>query len=219
MTTAYVYSPRSGSAISLNCYCNRSWTSGTSICTGSCPNNDCKCTGTSCRNNQNCATCSSPCLCKNCCWHVITQSGYQLPLDVSSAADSWIYAYLSAAIASVRRVWSGNICATATGDINRGTILELYAGLNATGTFIGRVLYGHIKNRQGTNGEVINKSGELPWIVSIGQIPTVPSGQGCYLSTHVHMEAKSESGTASRTPSTCNGSLSAGTSVVYSWTF
>lgn len=111
MATAYVYSPRSGSAISLNCYCNRSWTSGTSICSGTCPGNNCQCTGTSCQSNQNCATCTNPCLCKNCCWHVITQSGYQRPIDISSAADSWIYAYLSAAVASVKRRWSAGLCA------------------------------------------------------------------------------------------------------------
>lgn len=219
MATAYVYSPRSGSAISLNCYCNRSWTSGTSTCSGTCPGNNCQCTGTSCQSNQNCATCTNPCLCKNCCWHVITQSGYQRPIDISSAADSWIYAYLSAAVASVKRRWSAGLCAGIGGDINQGTVLELYSGLNASGTFIGRVLYGHIKNRQGTDGQVINKSGPLPWIVSIGQIPPVPGGQSCYLSTHVHMEGKSEAGAVSRTPSACNGSVSAGTSVIYSWAY
>ena len=46
MTTAYVYAPFSGSAVSLNCYCNRAWTPDLSICSGSCANNDCRCNGT-----------------------------------------------------------------------------------------------------------------------------------------------------------------------------
>ena len=219
MTTAYIYAPLSGLAISLNCYCNRRWTSNVSFCSGSCPNGNCQCSGTLCRENQNCATCASPCLCRNCCWHVSTQSGYQQPIDISGAAGTWLYAYMSAAIASVKIIHVSGICASATGDINLGTILELYTGSNATGSLIGRVFYAHLSNRQHSNGQVFNKSGAMPWFVSIGQVPSVPANQNCYLSTHVHMEAQSGIGTVSRSPSTCNGSLSAGTSVVYSWTY
>lgn len=219
MTTAYVYAPFSGSAVSLNCYCNRAWTPDLSICSGSCANNDCRCNGTVCSSGQDCASCGD-CSCRNCCWHVITQSGFQQPLDVSGSADKWIYAYLSAAIASVKVRWSANICGGGvSGDINHGTILELYAGINASGTLIGRVLYGHLKNQQHFDGKIVNKSGAMPWFVSIGQVPSTPAGQTCYLSTHLHMEGRSETGGVSRHASGCNGWLSAATSVVYSWTW
>lgn len=194
-----------------------------SLCTQSpCPDNDCKCTGTTCRSGQNCATCTNPCLCKNCCWHYITQSGYQKPLDISRAAGSWIYAYLSSAVASVKVRHKCCWCAgVASGEpINLGSVLELYSGSGATGTFIGRIHYVHVNSRQHFEGKIINKSGDLPWIVTIGQVPPMPTfPQTCYGSTHVHCEGRSEAGAVSRAPSTCNGSLSGGVSIIYSWSY
>ena len=69
------------------------------------------------------------------------------------------------------------------------------------------------------NSNIVNKSGAMPWFVSIGQVPSTPAGQTCYLSTHLHMEGRSETGGVSRHASGCNGWLSAATSVVYSWTW
>ena len=51
------------------------------------------------------------------------------------------------------------------------------------------------------------------------QPPDTPPKDLCDLSPHVHMEGRSEVGVRSRPVSIRNGSLSAGSSVVYSWAY
>jgi hypothetical protein len=129
---------------------------------------------------------------------------------------------MSASIASVKIVYSSSICSSATGDINTGTWLEAYTGINASGKRLGRLLYAHVKNRQYANGAIINKFGtQFPWYVAIGQVPAVPANQNCYLSTHTHFSIWADTGVAvTRTGSySCGANLSAGYTPIYWWTY
>lgn len=214
MATYYIYAPTSGQAISLNCYCYRSTAD---PCTASC-------SGSYCKDKTTCLTCAKPCFCQSCCYHVVVgeASGYKSPLDISAASGTWLYAYMSAGISSVKIVHMSGVCASATGDINLGTYLEAWTGTNATGKRLGRLLYAHLTNRQHTDGQIFNRvCCEYPWFVSIGQVPTVPSGQQCYLSTHVHLSIWPDTGVvASRTNSyDCGQNISAGTTAIYWWTY
>lgn len=114
----------------------------------------------------------------NCPPHPVVMGGegHCCPLDVSAPQGAWIYAYLSAAILSVKIEYrSGPMCLSEGGVIDDGVLLHAYTGFNATGKYLGRLLYGHVSNPQ-NNGATINKYGGIPWIVTIGQVPSVPSG-------------------------------------------
>lgn len=243
MATYYIYSPFSNQVIGSDCYCYRRScnpcpspipcpsgqcrtancgpcvTPGATPCVPDCP------TSTAysyCKDLTNCVTCGGSCFCNSCCKHkLVGPSGNTLPLDIAASASSWIYAYMSAGIASVKIVHTDGVCSTATGDITRGTYLEAYTGSNASGKKLGSLLYGHLQNRQHPNNHIINKSCcTYPWFVSIGQVPSVPANQTCYLSTHVHHNIKAESSVAAyRTGSSCGTNLSAGVSAIYWWVY
>lgn len=215
-----IYSPFSGQALALNCYCYRR-TYDPCNASADCPTSS---TYSYCKDKTTCMSCGSPCFCSKCCYHIVVgeSSGYRSPLDISASAGSWIYAYMSASIASVKIVHMSGVCASATGDINLGTRLEAWTGLNATGKRLGRLLYAHLSNRQHGDGTIINKSGtEFPWFVSIGQVPSVPAGQTCYLSTHTHFSIWPDTGVGvSRTSSyNCGAYFSAASSPIYWWTY
>ncbi len=223
MANYYIYSPFSGQAISLNCYCSRRTYNpcNTTTCpqSGETQHPFCKDIA-----GINCTGCGT-CFCSKCCQHIVTETGYKAPLDISASNNAWITAYMSANILSVKIFHMDDVCASETGEINQGVFLEAWTGSNATGKKLGRLLYGHVKNRQ-YNGQIVNKTCpfgcESLWFLSIGQIPAVPSGAGtCYKSTHIHLEIKEETGVvASRTNSfSCNQTLSAGVSPIYWWTY
>lgn len=212
-----VCAPFSGQVIALNCYCYRR------------ADSNCVCQTNYCQNLTNCATCST-CYCQNCCYHPIvgTSSGYCCPMDVSATVNTWIYAYLSANIMSVKILYASNegivICTNnsgASGPITQGVILEVWTGLNATGKRLGRLLYAHVKNIVHPHGTVINRSGSsFPWYVSIGQVPEVPQGQTCYLSPHTHFSIWADTGVArTRNSFVCGQNVSAAATPIYWWTY
>lgn len=219
MGTYTIYAPLSGQAIALNCYCYRR--TYVPCNTTACPSSTAY---PYCKDKTICVTCGKPCFCEKCCYHIVVGegSGYRSPLDISAAAGTWINAYMSASIASVKIIHMSGVCLSATGDINLGTYLEAWTGLNATGKRLGRLLYAHLSNRQHANGQIFNRGCcEYPWVISIGQVPTVPTGQDCYKSTHVHMSIWADTGvTASRSNSYgCGQNIYAGTSAIYWWTY
>lgn len=216
----YIYSPSSGQAISLNCYC---YVRTYDPCN---PNVECPTSDTYpyCKDKTTCMSCAKPCFCEKCCYHIVVGegSGYRSPLDISAGAGSWIYAYMSANIASVKIIHMSGVCSSETGDINLGTRLEAWTGLNATGKRLGRLLYAHLSNRQHDNGKVFDRTCcEYPWFVSIGQVPSKPAGSTCYRSTHTHFSIWADTGvTASRTSLyNCGAYFSAASSPIYWWTY
>lgn len=230
MPTYYIYSPHSGQVIGLNCYCNRL---APSTCNGTCCNdansNNCACNGTTCRkkilqtSTLNCGNCGD-CCCQECCRHVVVGEsvGRTLPLDVVANAEDLIYAYMGRNIVSVKLLnyTSTLVCASETGDIARGILVEAYTGLNASGTKLGNLLYAHIKQPTSQVGSVINQPTiGNPWPVLLGKVPPRPNGSTCYQSTHTHFSIKAEPGvTSTRTDYSCNTLLSATNNSIYSWT-
>jgi hypothetical protein len=113
------------------------------------------------------------------------------------------------------------VCLNYTGEINQGVYLEAYTGLNLSGTKLGRLLYGHVKNRN-TNNSVWNRvCCQYPWFVTIGQVPAYPGLQTCYGGPHTHFSIKGEPGVGvSRTSSkNCGATVYAGSSPIYWWTY
>lgn len=252
MATYYIYSPFSNQVIASDCYCYRRScnpcpnpipcptgqcrtancgpcvTPGGTPCVPDCPNST---SHPFCKDLTNCVSCAGSCFCNSCCRHkLVGPSGNTLPLDIAASSGSWVYAYISPNVASVRIVHTDGVCQSATGDITRGTYLETYTSINAGGKKLGSLLYGHLSNRQHPHNHVINKptgpcpaaeiSSSCTWGVKIGQVPQVPPNQTCYLSTHIHHNIKAESGVAAyRTGSNCGTNLSAGISAIYWWVY
>lgn len=220
MATYYVYSPHNGALVASNCYCyRRSY----DPCNAAldCPTVD---SYPFCKDKSNCVTCTNPCFCASCCYHVVVgeASGYRLPLDVSASVGSWVYAYMTCNISSVKIIHMNGACLNVSGDITLGTYVEAWTGLNASGKRLGRLLFAHLSNRQHSNNQVINKPAicQNPWQVSIGTVPSVPANQKCYLSAHTHFSIWADAGvTASRTSSGCGTSLSKSSSAIYWWTY
>ena len=218
MPTYSVYAPFNGSVTSLNCYCN---------VIGSPCSDPCATSGTKCKDIANCKTCSSPCGCSGCCYHTIVGPGYCCPLDIAAAQNTYIYAYMSTNIYSVKFVHMSDVCSTSctpcqNDTIDLGTYLELYTGLNATGFRVGYILYAHLKNRQKSNGQVVdcpNPGGSGHWGTLIGQIPPKPAyQQGCYSGPHTHFSVKTSSYSVSRNSNLgCASGVTASSTLIYSW--
>lgn len=211
MPTYYVYAPKSGTAVALNCYCGRK-----------CANNP----AISCGQSGNC---NSPCGCDNACGkcnHVIVGSGFCCPIDISGSTNNVIRFYASSNVESIKIQYeTGTICLNDTGDIDNGIRVLLYSCPNAAGIgYIGEVIYAHLKLRENyvSNGQIINRNG-VSWSQKnqgLGQLPGCcgvgcSSGFcGCYGSVHIHMSCKG----GSRNPMTCGVTSLTTSSIVYSWT-
>jgi hypothetical protein len=217
MPSYYIYAPFNGGVSSLNCYCNA---------IGSPCSSPCASEGSKCKDIATCTTCSSPCGCSGCCYHTIVGTGHCCPLDLSGvSANTYIYAWMGWEIASVKVVYMSGVCASATGDINNGIFLEVYTGFGATGVKLGRLLYGHIKNRQLSNGRIVSRPPDIPdgqnWYLILGQVPEYPGPNTCYSGPHTHFSIRSESGVSK----TRNGNLNcatpvyAGSTRIYWWTY
>lgn len=218
MATYTVYSPFTNLVIALDCYCyNKTFVPCNS---SSCPT---AANYPYCKDKTNCLSCNGSCFCNFCCKHTVVgeNSGYCCPLDIKASQDQWIYAYLSGGIGSVKLVWMDAVCLNYTGEINQGVYLEAYTGLNATGTKLGRLLYGHVKNRKPNNSIWNRVCCDYPWFVTIGQVPAYPGQQKCYGGPHTHFSIKGEPGVGVSRMSTqnCGATVYAGQTPIYWWTY
>jgi hypothetical protein len=216
MATYSIYAPTGGQVVGLNCYCFRRG-SASPVC-ATCGS------GSYCRDLVSCGSnpCSSGCTCSNCCYHVVVGSGYCCPLDINTSSGSVVNFFGSSNIGSVRIEYAGGVCnsvacgAAGSNGIGCAIKAHTYTGSNATGTYLGAINYCHLNERLISNGTVRNRPGSSTWSVALGYVPAVPSGQQCYLSTHVHT---SITGTGrARTAPACGNSVTGGSTVVYTWT-
>ncbi len=220
-----VYSPVGGQLVSVNCYCYRYY----QTCANCSVPGPCTCGAAApptpplyCKDapGANCANCSS-CVCSRCCTHVIVSgSPYTYPLDVNGTG--YVNIALSSNIRSIRiRINSGIMCATETGEIDRGIYVDTYTGTGLTGKKLGTVLYGHVASPWYTQDTTVNYTSGAPWIITLGQVPAVPPGGSlCYQSMHSHLEIKAESGvTANRVFSTCGTNMTRNVSRLYWWSY
>lgn len=214
MPTYYVYAPKGGLAIALDCYCGKKCANNTAIScgqSGSC-NSPCGCPGA----DPNCGKCN----------HVIVGSGFCCPIDINGSTNDVIRFFASNNVESIKIQYEdGTICLTDTGDIDNGIRVLLYSCPDAVSVgYIGEVIYGHLKNR-GTYvspGQVINRGGTT-WaskMQGLGQLPACcgtgcTSGFcGCYGSVHTHMSCKG----GTRNSMTCGVTNLTTSSIVYNWT-
>jgi hypothetical protein len=190
MPYGYIYSPISGPAISVDCYCSESFC-------GLCPTN-------------------SPCGCDSCVHIVVRQwDGFCCPLDIGGYTDQYVSFRSNSTVNSIKIEYFSGICSTATGDINNGILVHVYRQVNAS-CYMATVQYSHLKNREAfvTNNQVINRPTSISTFTkTLGQLPAVPAGQSCYRGAHIHMAIKHGS---RRSFTSCNTSLTTGT-WVYNW--
>jgi len=221
MAVYNVYAPVGGSSISTNCYCNRRTYN---PCQANCPSIS-QTQYPRCMDQANCTTCTSPCFCSSCCYHVVVgqASGYCCPLDISCASGSVIAFHGSNSIKSITIKFSGGICGSVTcgqagmNDIGCGIKVGIYSSLNAMG-YIGTLHYAHLYDRSVyvSDGQIINQPQNSQWTRYLGKAPAIPAGQSCYLSGHVHMSIQGNG--KARAALACNGPVYYGTTQIYSWT-
>lgn len=226
MATYTVYSPCTGLIAGLNCYCNRR----VAVCGSG--GTDCQdTTSLKCKDQttENCNTCGA-CGCQSCCQHKLAgPTGFSLPLDVG-AATGLIKFWGSSNVLSIKTIFRNECCSAAAScgnDVDNGVKCgveaQLFKQANAGGTSIGSILYCHVRFRNNylTDGGVYNYSafgtGGPIWGKSIGQAPAMPATyRTCYGSIHSHMQVKGTG--VARTGSGCAASMTAGSSMVYTWT-
>lgn len=116
-------------------------------------------------------------------------SGYDHPIDLGEGlSDGTVIRFRGTSnIKSIKVEHIGNVCATDPSPWTDGVKVHMYTGYNATGTLVGTVLYGHLKERL-ADGTVKNKpSGS--WGQYLGKLPH-DCNCGCSIGIHVHMECK-----------------------------
>lgn len=216
MAYYYVYCPFSGASHwGTDCYC------------GTCDN------GNACNNAGNCTACGAG---DADCTHNSGITGLCCPVDIGGGANVSVKCYVSSNIRSIRTKLTGPnndgdlLCGTAPPAafawVNEGVKVELYCGQNATGTFIGTVFYGHVRNRQVQNnvvynyphGKLLGYLGNLDCCTC--QTPCanpVPNNCkcACYKGIHVHMERSSTNGYTYKR--NCNTGITT-SSPMYRWT-
>ncbi len=188
---AYVWSPITGTVTSTNCYCD---------CLGGCP------TPTDCQ--------SSPCKHGASSYWLGVWPG---PEDIAAAQGTQVYFSASNYVLSIKFVYR-RLCQTlGTEAATEALEVQMYSQANASGTLLGRVLYGHVTNRQPYDGEVRNISSySNNWdnMPSIGTLAPRASQDWCSTGPHVHMECSSE---FTRNGLCCGNNTSAkGTLIYYS---
>ena len=113
------------------------------------------------------------------------------PTDVSQTGNTSAALIVSNTIKSFKttRV-DGNVCGgtTCTGDEDDSLKVELFTGLNGTGTNLGTVWYMHVKDRiaDGTRNTGYYSPSKSVWY----NICKIPPGSctGCYIGPHIHYE-------------------------------
>lgn len=192
-----VYAPFNGNTNHLACYnrtCKNNSNIRCSLTAGQC-NNPCGCA-------QDCAKCTH-----------INPIGESSPIDISSSQGVIVVFYADATVKSIKIKYEG-VCATDTGDVDKGVRVQMYSSHNAV-NYIGAVYYAHLSNRSYwvSDGQIINKYDSNRWNKGVGSVPAL-CGCGCYGSYHTHM---------GRFGGNTNSSLGYGSSVwinstwIYSW--
>lgn len=85
------------------------------------------------------------------------------PADIFAAASTPVKLYVNSEIKSVRIDLYTGFCANSPPAsyswVNDAVKVELYCGLNASSTMIGKVMFGHLRNRESyvSEGQIINQ--------------------------------------------------------------
>jgi len=211
MPDYYIYSPFQGTSKGQLCYCTN------------CAN------GNPCNNGAGgCTTCGST---DGSCIHLAAIDNLNYPVDIFAAANTQVKLYTSGNIRSVRITHTGRpragqnnngdgLCAAAPPAgfewVDEGVRVELFCNLNATGTLIGTVFYGHLRNRKPAGTYNYPQSPLL--IMGLLGDQNCPNNCGCcYHGIHVHM-ACSASNNGYFYPRACGTVVYPGISPVYRWT-
>ena len=173
MANYYIWTPFPGTLKGQDCYC------------GTYTN------GSGCTNSLGlCSSCGS-----TQCPHYAGINNLCCPVDIFGSANTPVWLYTSTAIQSIRTIRTGPnddgdlLCSPdATPPpgfewVNRGVKVRLFTGLNGSGSFVGTVFYGHLRNRiaNGTYNDPLNLS------TPIGYLGDRDCDCACYDGIHVHM--------------------------------
>lgn len=142
----------------------------------------------SCNSGGHCTQCGSQSEHKRACLH--NTARLASPIDIVCGGDLAVYCDVSSSIQSIRTTKVESFCATAPPEqyswVNHGVEVELFTGQNASGTMVGQVFYGHLKETRISNG-VHNR--DQTWILGY-------SGSGnccpCYMGGHIHVERSTD---------------------------
>ncbi len=191
---AYVWAPVSGTITSTNCFCN------------------CYAGEPSCPQPSDCPSGSA-------CRHA--PSSYWLgvypgPEDIGARQDTQVYFSASNYVLSIKFLRK-RICKTLPESDKATEALEvdMYSQPNASGTLLGKILYGHVTNRVPLDGEVRNISSYANnWdnMPSIGTIAPTATAAWCSTGPHVHLECSSN---GSRNGLCCGNGTSAKGTLIY----
>jgi len=126
------------------------------------------------------------------------------PMDISGPQGGAVTFYGSSLVKSIKTTQVSGVCASDPAPWNNGVNVNLYSGLNGTGTLIGCVGYGHLENRV-ANGT---------YNVNVKQVGTLPAdcSCGCSSGIHVHME-----GSGTQQAIACYNTVTGGTTWIYRW--
>lgn len=165
-----------------------------------CYNSNCESNGTPCINQATnaCTTCANLEACyqnpSDPCPHCtgITGMTSRSGVDIGGPANSSVRMYVSSNIRSIRTIKTGpnddgdSLCGAAPPAgfawVNEGVKVELWCGPSASGTKVGTVFLGHLKNR------IANNVYNTPHGRILGYVGDVDCNCSCYHGFHTHME-------------------------------
>lgn len=198
----YVYVPISpASGMARDCYNNKCVIGGSDCL--NVPANTC----TSCGSGEHCTDTTRHC--PHCC-HA---SGYFKPGDIGGSSSANVMLRTNSLINSVTIRQTNTLCKNSPPSgyewINYGLEVDLFC---LTGTYIGTVFYGHLRNR------ISPGNYSTPLSTPLGILgASAPPSYDCYTYVHVHMEVKSGSYSPVINPWSYQQTLYTST-YVYKWT-
>lgn len=224
MPDFFIYSPFQGTSQGQFCYCG-----------GTCspPGEDC----IHRVGNSNCVSCG-------CHEHKAGIVDLCCPVDIFGSANTAVYCYPGGNIRSIRTTQINAFCRTPPPTdfawVNHGVKVELFCGLNATGTLVGTIFYGHLNEPRIANGIYNWPTSPLRIMGYLGPgncscqnfqcaqgcgagccCDTAPEPDLCYCCCYsgIHCHLARSSGNGGYTyPRSCGTSVYLGITPIYRWT-
>ena len=165
-----------------------------------CYNGNCQSNGTPCitQSTNACTACANGEACgqQQPCPHCtgITGMTSRSAVDIGGPANSAVRMYVSSNIQSIRTIKTGPnddgdaLCSGSStpppgfGWVNEGVKVELWCGPGASGTKVGTVFFGHLRNR------ITNNIHNNPYGRILGYLGDIDCNCACYKGFHTHME-------------------------------
>jgi len=158
--------------------------------------------------------------CSHCRFNGAAGNPMGSPIDVGGgSAGADLYFYTNGAVGSVYTQLDDFSSSTCLSPLGQVVVVKLFAGVNASGTFIGAVAYQHVTDRVAA-GSIFNGPGPNPnalWGIRVGAMAASCGNGCCYNGVHSHMERDG----GNTNSFYCNQQVSggAGGTWIYHWGF